>query len=121
MVISFKIKAMNKGNSNKVLLFLFLIIGLCAFSLYLSTIMVNAQLSPNSTSNSNSTTNEPFVFNFIVYLKFLQIALFKQLLSISKMQPEKGQDGAQHPVKICQNPTPNARIMQTRNCLLRLL
>jgi hypothetical protein len=26
--------------------------------LYLSTIMVNAQLSPNSTSNSNSTTNE---------------------------------------------------------------
>ena len=58
MAISFKIKAMNKGNSNKVLLFLFLIIGLCAFSLYLSTIMVNAQLSPNSTSNSNSTTNE---------------------------------------------------------------
>ena len=44
MAISFKIKAMNKGNSNKVLLFLFLIIGLCAFSLYLSTIMVNAQL-----------------------------------------------------------------------------
>ena len=57
MAISFKKKGMNKGNS-KVFVFLFFIIGLCVFSLYLSTITVNAQLASNSTSSSNSTTNE---------------------------------------------------------------
>jgi hypothetical protein len=58
MAISIKKKGMNKGNSNKVFVFLFFIIGLCVFSLYLSTITVNAQLASNSTSSSNSTTNE---------------------------------------------------------------
>ena len=57
MAISLK-KAISKGGSNKVFVFLFFIIGLCAFSLYTSTIMVNAQLSSNSTSSNNSTTNE---------------------------------------------------------------
>jgi hypothetical protein len=58
MAISFKKKGMNKRNSSKVFVFLFFIISLCVFSLYLSTITVNAQLSSNSTSSSNSTTNE---------------------------------------------------------------
>ena len=51
-------KAMNKANNNKIFICLFLIIGLCTFSLYLSTITVNAQPSSNSTSSSNNTTNE---------------------------------------------------------------
>jgi hypothetical protein len=58
MAISFKKKGMNKGNSTKVFVFLFFIIGLCAFSLYLSTMTVSAQLASNSTSSSNSTNNE---------------------------------------------------------------
>ena len=58
MACSFTKKAMHKANSNKVFVFLFFITGLCAFSLYLSAIMVNAQPSSNSTSSSNSTTNE---------------------------------------------------------------
>src|SRR5919199_919078 len=58
MAISFKKEGVNKRNTSKVFVFLFFIIGLCAFSLYLSTITVNAQLSSNSTSSSNSTTNE---------------------------------------------------------------
>lgn len=59
MDISFTKKVMNKAYNNKIFVCLFFIIGLCAFSLYLSTILANAQPSSNSTSDSNnSTTNE---------------------------------------------------------------
>jgi hypothetical protein len=58
MTISFTIKKINEANNNKILVCLFFIIGLCAFSLYLSTIMVNAQPSSDSPFSSNSTTNE---------------------------------------------------------------
>jgi hypothetical protein len=50
-------KVMNKANGSKILVCLFFIIALCAFSLYLSAMMVNAQPSSNHTSSSNSTAN----------------------------------------------------------------
>ncbi len=62
MDISFTKKVMNKAYNNKIFVCLFFIIGLGAFSLYLSTILANAQPSSNSTSDSNnSTTNETHV------------------------------------------------------------
>jgi hypothetical protein len=57
MAISITKKVMNKANDSKVLVCLFFMVVLCAFSLYLSAMMVNAQTSSNSTSGSNSTTN----------------------------------------------------------------
>ena len=55
MDISFTKKVMNKAYNNKIFVCLFFIIGLCAFSLYLSTILANAQPSSNSTSATNET------------------------------------------------------------------
>jgi hypothetical protein len=62
MAISIMKRAMNKGNNNNaMIMFLLSVIGLSLLSLYVPTLMTNAQAPSGSTSASNSTINETHV------------------------------------------------------------